>query len=146
MKLTRFQWYRAGLIFLLAVLIAAGLVLVRTTRQLTISLNSRSPMLETLSTIGRVRLLAREMEITRPGPGTLQDDPESVRYGNTVKNILAETAELANRRPAPRCSWSGPCCSRVWSGNISLRRTWINRSRQTVKRTSPGRNRPWPAR
>ncbi len=97
MKLTRFQWYRAGLIFLLAVLIAAGLVLVRTTRQLTISLNSRSPMLETLSTIGRVRLLAREMEITRPGPGTPQDDPTAINYANTVKNTRAEIAELARQ-------------------------------------------------
>ncbi|MDQ7797665.1 MAG: EAL domain-containing protein [Candidatus Edwardsbacteria bacterium] len=97
MKLTRFQWYRAGLIFLLAVLIAAGLILVSTTRQLTVALNSSPAKLEILATIGRVRLLTREMEITRPAPGTPPDDPAAISYGNTVKKARAEIAELARQ-------------------------------------------------
>jgi len=97
MKLTRFQWYRAGLIFLLAVLITAGLVLFKTTRQLGLTVDNGSSKLEILSTIGRVRLLAREMEMTRPAPGTPQDDPAAVRYGNTIEKARAEITELARQ-------------------------------------------------
>ena len=95
MKLTRFQWYRVGLILLLAVLIAAGLVLFMTTRQLALTVDNGSSKLEVLSSIGRVRLLAREMEMTRPATGTPQADPAAVRYGSTVKKTRAEIAELA---------------------------------------------------
>lgn len=92
-----FHWYRAGLIFLLALMLATGIVFFKTTRKFTEVLDAGAFKTETLASVGHLRLLVQEMEMARMIPETMADNSSPNRFDSAFKKAYAEIDNLAKR-------------------------------------------------